>query len=134
MSTNTGKFLKQILLGVAGVSAWSMGITVSYDNSILAGGNQRDLALAIVHDVSKAVDLSPACSALAFDVVERGLRARAAAWMPTHGHLMSRESEAVDHYEQGECPVSSYPVIAFALADVGGQWEDQRARVRGERW
>lgn len=134
MSTSVNHFLKQFLYVSVALSAWAMAMSVSYDKSVLAGGDQEALAREIMVDVNTAVELSPACSWLAFQVIEKGLKARAGQWMPTAAYLSVNERRAADDFENGGCPVSSFPVIAFAIADIGGKWEDERMKRRAERW
>ena len=134
MSTRKTQLNRYFLGALIGVSAWLAACSISYDVSSLSGGRQHENALSIIKDVMQVAPLSPACEALAWSLVEAGLKARAAHWMPTSERLKVNEDEAAKQYELGSCPVKALPVMAFAVSSRGNDQERKRVQARDERW
>lgn len=134
MSTRMTQLNRYFLLALVGASTWLAACSVSYDLSSLSGGRQHEKALKIVRDIGEIDPLSPACEALAIHLVEAGLKARVANWMPTANRLAAGEDEAAGRYELGSCPIKTLSVMAFAISSHGNDLERQRMKARGERW
>lgn len=134
MSTRSTKLNRYFLVTIVGASTWLAACSISYDMSSLSGGRQHENAANILKDVVQVTPLSPTCEALAEDLVEAGLKARAAHWMPTNERLKVKEDEAAKHYELGACPIKALPVLAFAVSSKGNDQERQRVKARDERW
>lgn len=134
MSTRVRQLNRYFLFTLVGASAWLAACSVSYDLSSLSGGRQHEKAVKIVRDTGEVHPISPACEALAVQLVEAGLKARVANWMPTADRLAAGEDEAARRYELGSCPIRSLPVMAFAISSHGNDLERQRMKARDERW
>jgi hypothetical protein len=134
MSTRATQFNRYFLLSLVGASTWLAACSVSYDISSLSGGRQHESAVKIIKDVAEIEPFSPACEALAVDLVEAGLKARVAHWMPTSERLKAGEHKAARRYELGACPIKPLPVMAFAISSQGNELERKRMTARDERW
>jgi hypothetical protein len=134
MSTLSKQSSRYILVILVGLSTWLVACCISYEVSILSGGRQRENASKITKEIIELRLVSPACEALATKLVEAGLKARAAVWMPTSQRLKSKEDEAAKLYEEGACPVGILPVLAFAVARQANDMERTRVKARDERW
>jgi hypothetical protein len=134
MSTRMVQLNRYFLLTLLTGSAWVAACSISYDLSSLSGGRQQAKAAEIVKAIREIDQLSPACEALAVGLVEAGLKANVAYWMPTSGRIAASKDEAAWLYELGSCPVKSMPVIAFAIAEHGNDLERERMKLRTERW
>lgn len=134
MSTRSTQLNRYFLAALVGASTWLAACSISYDISSLSGGRQHENTVNILKDVVQVTPLSPACEALAGQLVEAGLKARAAHWMPTSERLKLREDEAAKHYELGACPIKALPILAFAVSNQGNDLERKRMKAREERW
>jgi hypothetical protein len=134
MSTRAKQFNRYFLFALVGTSTWLAACSVSYDMSSLSGGRQHDQAVEIIREISEIDPISPACQALATSLVEAGLKARVAHWMPTVERLIAGEEEAARRYELGSCPIRTLPSITFAIASHGNALERERMKLRVERW
>jgi hypothetical protein len=134
MSTRVTQLNRYFLFVLLGASMWLAACSISYDLSSLSGGRQYDNAVKIVRDIGEIDPFSPACEALATGIVEAGLKARVASWMPTVDRLDASEAEAARRYELGACPIKALTVIAYAISSHGNDLERQRMKMRAERW
>lgn len=134
MSTRVKQLNRYFLTTLIGASTWLAACSISYDMSSLSGGVQYEKASKIMREIIEIDQISPACETLATNLVEAGLKAKVAVWMPTENRLKSREFEAARRYEIASCPVGIMAVIAFAVAEHGNGLERERMKLRTERW
>jgi len=107
---------RRTLAAATALALWLGACSAAWQGSSASGGDVAAAAAEAGFLVAAASRLSPACHALAREVVEAGMRRRIAAGRPTVFLLREREARALAGWEEAACPTRALPGMAYAVA------------------